>query len=229
MCEWSTPFCRCLVGRTIVHVMNADSPVAERVRLLQAAEDLFGIRSYERTRVEDLAAAAGLATGSFYRFFPSKRDLLVELLRSLSRELRAEIRQAIEAATSQREVERGGFEAFFAFLSRHPHLFRIQRQVEFVAPEAYREYFEELAFRYARGAKEAMIEGEMDPRFDPEFLAYAYLGLAHFVGMRWVEWTHGGRVPDGVFDQVLLFLEKALRPDPPTPQFNPPDAGGGRQ
>lgn len=201
------------LSMSIVSYMNGDSSAVERMRLLAVAEELFGTRSYEKTRVQDLAAAAGLATGSFYRFFPSKRDLLVELLRSLSRELRAEMRSAIKDATSQREVERGGFEAFFGFLSRHPHLFQIQRQVEFVAPEVYREYFEELALRYARGAKEAMVEGEVDPRFDPEFLAYAYMGLAHFVGMRWVEWTRGGRVPQEVMDQVLLLLEKALRPE----------------
>ena len=60
-----------------------------------------------------------------------------------------------------------------------------------------------------------MIEAEVDPRFDPEFLAFAYLGLAHFVGMRWVEWTAGGRVPDEIVDQVMLLLAKALTPGPP--------------
>lgn len=191
--------------------MNTDS--SPRQRLLRVGEEMFGTQSFEATRVEDLTAAAGLATGSFYRYFSSKQDLLVELLRSLSTELRAHMRRAIEQAPSQRAVERGGFEAFFDFLTRHPHLFQIQRQVEFVAPGAYREYFEELALRYGRGAKEAMVDGQIDPRFDPEFLAYAYLGLAHFVGMRWVEWTGGGRVPDEIKDQVLLLLEKALRPE----------------
>ena len=36
------------------------------VRLLTAAEELFGERSYHRTTVADICARAGMATGSFY-------------------------------------------------------------------------------------------------------------------------------------------------------------------
>jgi AcrR family transcriptional regulator len=185
-----------------------------RSRILDAAEGLFGTRSYEHTKVADVAKAAGIATGSFYRHFPSKRALVAELLRELGRELRFEMRLAIGDAGRQADRERLAFSAFFGFLQRHPHLFRIQRQVEFVAPAAFREYFEELARRYARGAKDAMVRGEVDPRFDPDFLAYAvYIGVAHFVGMRWIEWTEGGSVPADVAAQVFLLLEKSLRPE----------------
>jgi AcrR family transcriptional regulator len=183
-----------------------------RHRILEAAERLFGTSAYEATTVRRIAEAAGIATGSFYRYFPSKRQLLVELLRHLNEELRSEMRRAIADATDQREIERRGFGAFFRFFARHPYLFRIQRQVEFVAPAAYREYFEELARRYARGAKEAMIRGDVDPRFDPDFVAYAYIGLAHFVAMRWIEWPGGTRLPEDVGEQLSLLLAKALAP-----------------
>ncbi len=184
-----------------------------RRRILEAAEELFGRSAYEATTVQQIAAAAGIATGSFYRYFRSKRELLIELLRHLNGELRREMREAIEGSTSQREVERRGFTAFFRFFAEHPNLFRIQRQVEFVAPTAYREYFEELARRYARGAKEAMVRGEVDVRFDPDFVAYAYIALAHFTAMRWIEWPGGTRLPEDVAEQVLLLLSKGLGPD----------------
>ena len=191
-----------------------ESDNAVRDRVLDAAEELFGTRSYERTKVADVASAAGIATGSLYSYFPGKRALLVELLHRLYRGLRSEMRRAIEDASTQSQREREAFLAFFHFLERHPHLFRIQRQVEFIAPEEYRSYFEELARAYARAAKDAMVAGEMDPRFDPDVVAYTmYLGVPHFIGMRWVEWTEG-RVPDDVAEQVLLLLNKALRPDP---------------
>ena len=189
------------------------APPDARSRILKAAEELFGTRSYEGTRVADVAKAAGIATGSFYRYFPGKRELIAELLRELNRELRQEMREAIAGATTQSERERRAFTAFFRFLGNHPYLFRIQRQVEFVAPAVYREYFDGLARRYARAAKDAMVRGEIDPRFDPDLLAYAiYIGVPHFVGLRWVEWTEGGMVPDDIAEQVFLLVEKALRP-----------------
>jgi AcrR family transcriptional regulator len=157
--------------------------------------------------------AAGIATGSFYRYFPSKRALIVEVLRELNRDLRRAMREAIGDADSYPDRERRAFAGFFTFLGRHPNLFRIQRQVEFIAPDAYREYYDELARRYARAAKDAMVRGELDPRFDPDFLAYAvYIGVAHFVGLRWAEWSGGGTVPKDIAEQVYLLLDKALRP-----------------
>jgi AcrR family transcriptional regulator len=48
-----------------------ERPPAER--LLAAAEELFGQRSYGRTTVADICARAGMATGSFYAYFGSKR------------------------------------------------------------------------------------------------------------------------------------------------------------
>ncbi|MDN5860456.1 MAG: TetR/AcrR family transcriptional regulator [Pseudonocardia sp.] len=192
--------------------MRGDTTDDARARILAAAEELFGARSYAGTRVSDVAAAAGIATGSFYRHFPDKEQLLVEVLRGLNQQLRDAMAVAIDGAGTQREVERRAFTAFFAFLAAHPHLFRIQRQVEFVAPAAYREYFDELARRYARGAKDAMIRGEIDPGFDPELIGFVYLGVAHFAGMRWIEWTGGAAFPDDVAEQLFRLLGRALAP-----------------
>lgn len=183
-----------------------------RERILAAAEELFGTSSYDATKVADVTRMAGIATGSFYRYFDSKRELVAALLRDLNAQLRAAMREAIGDATHQREIERRAFRAFFQFLTRHPHLFRIQRQVEFVAPPVYREYFEELTRRYARGTKDAMVRGEVDPAFDPELIAYVYTAIGHFVGMRWVEWTNGGSVPEDIMEQTFSLLERMLRP-----------------
>src|SRR5581483_4742106 len=150
--------------RRRTRVVGSDADAVRR-RVLEAAEDLFGRDSFAGTKMSAVAAAANVATGSVYRYFPSKHALLVELLRDLNGQLRAAMSDAIGGATSQREIERRAYGAFFAFLNRHPNLFRIQREAEFVAPAAYREYWEELARRYARGAKEAMLRDEVDTRF----------------------------------------------------------------
>ena len=46
-----------------------------RAALLEAAETVFAKSGYERASVSDIAAAAGLAVGTVYRFFPGKREL----------------------------------------------------------------------------------------------------------------------------------------------------------
>jgi AcrR family transcriptional regulator len=56
-------------------------PVAERRALIiEAAGRLFGERGYEATRLDEIAAAAGVTKPIVYRHFDSKRDLYLALL-----------------------------------------------------------------------------------------------------------------------------------------------------
>jgi AcrR family transcriptional regulator len=56
-------------------------PVAERRALIvEAAGRLFGERGYEGTRLDEIAAAAGVTKPIVYRHFDSKRDLYLALL-----------------------------------------------------------------------------------------------------------------------------------------------------
>jgi TetR/AcrR family transcriptional repressor of nem operon len=48
--------------------------------LLDAARDLIHARSYASASVDDLCVAAGVNKGSFYYFFPSKRELILSVL-----------------------------------------------------------------------------------------------------------------------------------------------------
>ena len=48
--------------------------------LINSAIELIGNRSYNAVGVQELCEHAGVKNGSFYHFFPSKRDLTLEAL-----------------------------------------------------------------------------------------------------------------------------------------------------
>jgi AcrR family transcriptional regulator len=188
-----------------------ERPAAERLRA--AAERLFGERSYRRTTVAEICAQAGIATGSFYAHFDSKADIFAAVIRQINADVRAAQAAAIQAADdNQRARERASFRAYFDLMSRRPWIYRIVREAEFLAPGEFRTYYERLARGYARGVRIAQLAGEVDARFDPEVIAYVYTGLGHFVGMRWAEWTEGGRVPDDIFEDLMAVLARGLPP-----------------
>jgi len=192
--------------------MTADErPPAQR--LLAAAEELFGERSYSRTTVADICARAGMATGSFYAYFDSKAEIFAAVVRAINADLKMAMKTALKQADDgQRARERACFRVFFEMVSKRPWIDRIVRESEFVAPGLFREYYENLARGYARGVRAAQLAGEVDARYDPEVIAYAYTGIGNFVGMRWADWTAGGQVPDDVLDDVLEFLARGLAP-----------------
>jgi AcrR family transcriptional regulator len=190
---------------------SPEAPPAER--LLWAAEELFGGRSYWRTTVADICARAGIATGSFYAHFNSKAEIFAAVVRRINADLRMAIKTAIEAAgEGQRERERASFRAFFSLLSQRPWIDRIVRESEFVAPAVFREYYEHLTRGYARFVRQAQLDREVDARYDPEVIAFMYTGIGNFVGMRWADWTAGGQVPDDVVDDILEVLRRGLPP-----------------
>src|SRR5216684_918943 len=72
------------------HVIHPP-PQQERSRrkrdaLLQSALALFAERGYEQTSIEDIAHHAGVAVGSFYQHFASKRQILLVLMDRLLQE-----------------------------------------------------------------------------------------------------------------------------------------------
>jgi AcrR family transcriptional regulator len=202
-----------------------ERPPAER--LLAAAEELFGERSYGRTTVADICARAGMATGSFYAYFDSKAEIFAAVVRTINRDLRRAMAVAVERAEdNQRARERACFRAFFDMVSKRPWIDRIVRESEFVAPGIFREYYEQLARGYARGVRVAQLAGEVDARYDPEVIAYVYTGIGNFVGMRWADWTAGGRVPDDVLDDVLEIFARGLAP---AAEASPRRAGSGER
>jgi AcrR family transcriptional regulator len=184
-----------------------------QARLLRAAEELFGEHSYHQTSVAGICARAGMATGSFYSYFGSKAEIFAAVVRAINTDLRGTMKAALEHADGgQRAMERASFRAYFDMLSKRPWIDRIVRESEFIDPALFREYYENLTRGYARGVRAAQLAREVDARYDPEVIAFAYTGIGNFVGMRWAEWTAGGRVPEDVLDDILELLRRGLPP-----------------
>jgi len=68
-----------LVG-TFPSVPKQERALKKREALLESGRILFISKGYEQTTAKDIAANAGVATGTFYRYFSDKRQLLMSLL-----------------------------------------------------------------------------------------------------------------------------------------------------
>jgi AcrR family transcriptional regulator len=153
-----------------------------------------------------------VAQGTFYLYFPDKKSVFVELVRELGAQLRQALRAATADCTTRLDVEREGLRAFLHFSRDHRDLYRIVRQCEFVDAKAYRAYYQTLADVYARGLEKAMTAKELRAGH-PERIAYFLMGIADFSGMRWILWDEGADL-DALVDEAIAFIRRGLEPQP---------------
>lgn len=76
----------------------------DRDRILVAAWDVLGRTSYENLKVQAVIRVAGVSTGSFYRHFGGKQDLVAELLRAELRRATAVLGELTRSGTPEARV-----------------------------------------------------------------------------------------------------------------------------
>ncbi|MEU4394591.1 TetR/AcrR family transcriptional regulator [Kribbella sp. NPDC023855] len=105
--------------------------------LKQAAREVFAERGYLNTKITDITAAAGRATGSFYNHFAGKEELLEALLVDLLAEVDDAVLEdaAHDADFSRIESVRWHVTAFWRFYKTHLPEMSAIRQASLVDPE----------------------------------------------------------------------------------------------
>ena len=189
----------------------SDKGLRTRQRLLDAAETVFAELGYHDASIVRLTETAGVAQGTFYLYFESKKQIFDELVRDLNRRVRHAMKDASSRGTTRLEAELLGFEAYFRFTAEHTALYRIIRQAEFVSPEMLRYHYDRLAEGYVEGLREAADRGEVGA-LDAEVTAWALMGAGELIGMRWILWEQLGEIPPHVLAELARVIRCVLEP-----------------
>lgn len=97
-----------------------DTGRGNEAAILNAALNAFGAKGFNGASMRDVAKGAGTSLSNLYNYFPSKSQLLAEVLRHANDELYARIRRAVEnagddASSRMREAVR----AYVGFVVDH--------------------------------------------------------------------------------------------------------------
>jgi len=182
---------------------------ATRRRLLESAEQVFAELGYHDASIVKITEAAGVAQGTFYLYFSSKKEIFDELVRDLNVRVRHAMAEGAAKGATRVEAEVLGFQAFFRFTAEHTALYRIIRQAEFVSPEMLRYHYDKIAEGYVAALAQAMERGEAET-VDPEVLAYALMGIGEHIGMRWILWGERKELPADVARAVETLIRRLL-------------------
>jgi AcrR family transcriptional regulator len=190
---------------------------ATRRKILDVAEEVFGECGYYEASISEITRRAGVAQGTYYIYFHSKREIFIELIEDIGERLRREMRASIADAVDRIEIEKRGFQAFFRFVARHRRIYSIIQEAERVVPEAFYAYYRKISQGYVRGLQEAMSKGSIR-QLDTEAIAYALMGIGHFIAMRWLVWpqeisneqSDQSELSPEVFASIMEFITYGL-------------------
>ncbi len=99
---------------------------AQRVdQILDAAHDVFRKKGYDNTAVSEIAARMGLVEANVYKYFGSKRELLLKVLGNWYDDMFSEYKQALERVTGARARAKTLVSHHLASVKKHPQLCRL--------------------------------------------------------------------------------------------------------
>ncbi len=185
-------------------------------RLLDAAAEEFGARGYHDTAISNITQGAGVGLGTFYVYFKSKEEVFRALVADMGARTRHAMTESTRGAHDRLEAERLGIQAFIEFVRSHKALYRVVMEAQFVAPEAYRDYYRTFATAYRQQLAQAASRGEISAGQDDEVRVWALMGASSFLGIRYGIWdadTDSASVAEAASDLMINGLAPRAKTD----------------
>jgi AcrR family transcriptional regulator len=160
---------------------------ANRAALVDAARAVFGELGFEAAGVRDIVRRTGLASGTFYNYFPDKDAVFRAVVEDAGAEARRRVRAARTSARGVAEFVEAGYRAYFAFIVEDPATFAFVRRnlgalgaagLQDVLPLGAEELAEDLGALAARGELAAV---------DLDYCAHAMVAVGVELGARMAE------------------------------------------
>jgi len=168
-----------------------------RSEIWNTAVDLFAEQGYDRTTVDDIARAAGVSRRTFFRYFSSKDDVMVQATDTYGDLLVAAVRES--AGTEPLQIVERAVRRLAAFVVVQPRARPAMRIVQ-ESPSARGAQLSEYAAITERVAKAFAAVGPRSGAHTPALLASVTFVLLDEVFRTW--YARPTEI-DGIVDDVL--------------------------
>ena len=193
---------------------RAERAARTREELLHSAARVVGELGYRDASVQRITAAAGMAQGTFYLYFPSRQALFDELLPHFGVEMLEHVRQRVDDIRDFLEVEVMGLKAVFEFLSDNPWFWRVLNEAEVEAPVAWARHHEEVTQRYLRFLRRSKAKGSLKKYSAAELPTLAQFLVAardYMYRSHLTQHAPGREIPRDILATYRKFIESGLK------------------
>jgi AcrR family transcriptional regulator len=182
-------------ARTQTNGQNGDKPTKAAL-VIEAAQDVFAEKSYNKSTVMEIANRAGVAEGTIYDYFKNKQDLLFAIPKEKFQFYHQQIEQAYRSDDPLIQLRCMIWNHFCLFLSDDRflviHLRDVKLNKQFYTSEAYSYFLNYLAPLYEileHGKQRGIFKQEIDNRIYRNL----FVGSFSHMAIRW--FIHGNLSP----------------------------------
>ena len=197
---------------TATRARRTESEPVRRAQLLRAARKVFRAKGYDGATVSEIVREAGVAQGTFYLYFPSKKDAAVSLVDGMMETMAQAVATAMESRTSFEDRLESLIAAGFKVARKNADLFRLTFiGADETHPEMHSQSPEHASLlRVITDLfRDAVDAGEMET-MDPEIAARLAIGLLQHAMLEAFLFG-GGEDVDRLEQGVSTLLLNALR------------------
>jgi len=161
-------------------------------RILDAAEEVFAEKGYDRTTAADIISRAGIGHGTFWLYFRNKDELLRYMLQDMLREFEAfdwysedDLEGlSVRSLAEVEEIIRGVMGVFARYSNMHPLIVRASLESEDFR-EALEEFNQPFVHIVERKLQEHLQKG-MCRDLDPAVTAQIIVTMLEYANLQWL-------------------------------------------
>lgn len=172
------------VTKTVVTTKEKEQ---KRQEIIKAAIRVFSQKGYHQTKIVDITSSLKISTGTFYLYYQNKRDLFIEVIDSVFRNIVGEAAIAIKGENDFLERLKIRGRVFYKNYTKYSEILN-QLRAELASEEQWpaekiKKIYHGLTQPVLREIETAIKEGIIR-EIDPDLLAYALTGLIEIMSLR---------------------------------------------
>jgi len=175
-------------GETAAEPEEDKQAVDRGERIIDNATELFAAKGYHGTTIDEIVQATGIAKGTFYIYFDSKEELLVEVIKRLIESTLEKIDHELEKKEKKDfiiRIETKGQEMLDLYLKRSELLYMLLGETvgNPRLMDQMKEVYARLAERVEEDLQEGVEAGEIFPFNDLKTISYALVGMGQSIAI----------------------------------------------
>jgi len=150
-------------------------------RIIKTSKVLFAKKGFHGTPINEIITKSKIATGTFYQYFSSKKDVYFYLVNDYRTRIFKTIREATSKYETRYDIEYHGIKAYLEFIRKDKLAYQIIWESLFVDKNYFYNYYVSFAKSYQ---KQLLESNQIKDNIDLETLSFCLIGISNFVGIQ---------------------------------------------